>query len=358
MRVTGDQLRKIVKKVLLTEEVFGAQAFVYHGSRMKPDEFIPLLLSDSFDPGRGAGSLYGKGLYTVYDLPGSATDNGMYGPFVYKLKINLYGFISFDKKITNLIYKKEITPAEQAKMLGLDAPTIKFLEMFVRDERWTSDSAKAVNAYLKGKVKGIIFTGRQDGRVAVIYDASVALPVSWRERGSREFIPVDRNLLRGAAERTASDRWKEARYETPKEVPSVSKYAPKTWQAMITVARDMALPFDYVKEITEYLNEHVKWLGLDTKEAKLDRLFVTGEKYLIPYYKDNPNPPKSAYRDWNLEIRIMWTDMLENNLDDEQLFDIAKVEYGSDVETRYVIDVRKELAKELTEETAAKMRSI
>ena len=43
-------IEKLVREVLLTEEVFGAQAFVYHGSRTKPEVFIPVLLNDELQP--------------------------------------------------------------------------------------------------------------------------------------------------------------------------------------------------------------------------------------------------------------------------------------------------------------------
>ena len=62
-------MKKIIlkrKNRILQEEVFGAQSFVYHGSYTSPKDFIKLLASDEFAPGLGAGSAYGRGLYTVY----------------------------------------------------------------------------------------------------------------------------------------------------------------------------------------------------------------------------------------------------------------------------------------------------
>ena len=77
------------REKVLSEIVFGAQAFVYHGSETTPDVMIPRLADDEFIPGQGAGAMYGKGIYTVYDEnPQSNTFDGSYGDYIYKLKIN------------------------------------------------------------------------------------------------------------------------------------------------------------------------------------------------------------------------------------------------------------------------------
>ena len=71
-------IRQLIREMLLTERVYGAQAVVYHGSETDPDVLIPAFLNDTFEPGRGAGDMYGKGLYCVYDLHGTLTDAGKY----------------------------------------------------------------------------------------------------------------------------------------------------------------------------------------------------------------------------------------------------------------------------------------
>jgi hypothetical protein len=69
--MTHSLLRSLIRETLLTEEVYGAQAVVYHGTKADPLELIGALLNDNFTPGKGAGAMYGKGLYTVYDLKGA-----------------------------------------------------------------------------------------------------------------------------------------------------------------------------------------------------------------------------------------------------------------------------------------------
>lgn len=112
---------------MLAEEVFGGEAFVYHGSWMRPDKFIPIFFNNQFKPGSGAGSMYGNGLYTVYYLEDTQTLDGRYGDYIYRFKINLHGFIIFDLHIAKLVYKKLLMPSEQAKLLRLDEKIIKNL---------------------------------------------------------------------------------------------------------------------------------------------------------------------------------------------------------------------------------------
>ena len=99
--------------LIKSAEVYGSEAIVYNGSKAPPDLYIDLIVNNKLEPGRGSGFLYGKGVYTTYNLPGTATAGGTYGSFVYKLKVNLYGFISFNPDITKKIYGEALTPSQQ-----------------------------------------------------------------------------------------------------------------------------------------------------------------------------------------------------------------------------------------------------
>jgi len=206
-------IERLVREVLLTEEVFGAQAFVYHGSRTKPDVFIPVLLNDELQPGSAAGSMYGKGLYTVYDLSGTQTGAGRYGEYVYKLKVNLYGFIIFDSDVAQKVYGKPLAPAEQAKLLGLEdaAERLNKIPPFVTNG-FTSELALPASKFLKSEVKGIVFTGANDGRVAVIYDPTVATPFAWKRFDDKEWTQVDRSQLKKSLSKSASGEWEPEKY--------------------------------------------------------------------------------------------------------------------------------------------------
>lgn len=220
-------LKELIKEVLLSEEVFGAQAFVYHGSFSPPAEFLDYLLKDKFEAGSGAGAAYGKGLYTVYNLQGTLTAGGQYGDFVYKLKVNLYGFIIFDPDIAKLVYKKELPPSEQAVLLGKEELASK-LPRYFSGERLTSSFAQKYSNILTGRVKGIVFTGETDGKVAVIYDPSIVVPVAYKKAIEKEWTPVDRSTLKPAISKSASGEFEEFKYEPKmKKILEIQKLPPE-----------------------------------------------------------------------------------------------------------------------------------
>jgi hypothetical protein len=196
-------LRSLIRETLLLEEVYGAQAVVYHGTKADPIALIDALLKDKFKAGEGDGAMYGKGLYTVYDPDGARTMTGFYGDHVIKLKVNLYGYIIFDPEIALKVYKRPLTPAEQAEEVGYSDTVIEVLGRVgpSRSDRFTSDSALSVYKSLQYEVKGLVFTGWNDGRVAVVYDPTTAVPMAWKRVArngnpvSEPWTPVDRAAL-------------------------------------------------------------------------------------------------------------------------------------------------------------------
>ena len=206
-------IRQLIREMLLTEKVYGAQAVVYHGSKTAPEVFIPALLNDTFNPGQGHGAMYGKGLYCVYDLGTSLTRSGYYGDYLYKFKVNLYGFICFDPEVAQLVYKRPLTPVEQAQELGLDKVLIEKLKTIHIKTGFTSEPAVYASEFLRGKVKGLIFTGSHDGQAAVIYDQTVAVPFAWQQYGDKSWTAVDVSSLKPALRKSASGDWKAEKYD-------------------------------------------------------------------------------------------------------------------------------------------------
>jgi len=207
-------LRSLIRETLLFEEVYGAQAIVYHGTRVNAQKLISALLDDTFDAGRGEGSLYGKGLYAVYDLDGSETAAGSYGSKIIKLKLNLYGYIIFDPDVALKVYKAPLSIVEQAEMLRLDKEIIEKLKKIdTSTSEFTSDAAFTASKFLKGRVKGLVYTGRDDGRCVVIYDPTTAVPVAWKPVKRKKWTPVDRESIKSSLRRSASGDWQEEKYE-------------------------------------------------------------------------------------------------------------------------------------------------
>ena len=206
-------IRQLIREMLLSERVYGAQAVVYHGSNAPPDVFVPALLNDTFEPGGGDGAMYGKALYCVYKLGGTQTESGKYGNYIYKFKVNLYGFICFDPDVAQLVYRRPLTPVEQAQELGLDETLIEQLKRIRIKSEYTSDAALPASKFLKGRVKGLIFTGSHDGRVAVVYDQTIAVPFAWKRVSDKSWTAIDKTSFKPALKKSALGDWKAEKYD-------------------------------------------------------------------------------------------------------------------------------------------------
>ena len=213
--VTTSLLRSLIRETLLLEEVYGAQAVVYHGTEADPLKLVSALLNDEFVPGKGAGSMYGKGLYTVYDINGTPTESGNYGNGIIKLKLNLYGYIIFDPDVALKVYKAPLSIVEQAQELGLDEEIIEKLRgVKIDTSNFTSVAAEFASKFLKGQVKGLVYTGARDGRCALVYDPTTAVPISWKNVRDKSWTRVDSESIKPSLRRSASGDWQKEKYET------------------------------------------------------------------------------------------------------------------------------------------------
>ena len=239
-------LRSLIRETLLVEEVYGAQAVVYHGTEADPRALIDALLKDKFIAGAGSGAMYGKGLYTVYDLAGTQTEKGNYGDHVIKLKVNLYGYIIFDPDTALKVYKRPLTPAQQAEEVGYSDDVVKALRgVRTRKSRFTSDAAEKVHESLQYEVKGLVFTGESDGRVVVVYDPTTAVPMAWKRVGSSSWTPVDRAALLTPLERPdVSDREGRPVRQSSLARSALGDFETGKWDAMKTIRRLERLPED------------------------------------------------------------------------------------------------------------------
>ena len=93
-----------------------------------------------------------------------------------------------------------------------------------------------VSGILSEKVRGIVFTGKQDGKVVVVYDPSTVVPVAWsmtleaiRDHGLYRDVyrpdstgnlytditwqPIDKTSLKPAISRSAEGQFTPGRYK-------------------------------------------------------------------------------------------------------------------------------------------------
>ena len=217
----------------LEEELSGKQAIVYHGSRLAPDKLLPILMGGQYAAGRGSGKTqYGKGIYTILDPDASSKvfKGSHYGHHIYKLKVNLDGFIIFDPDIAKEVYgDSSLSIADQLRRLGKEEVIEEiFKDVEGRDvsdhdalmqvrSREAMDSpleidlvdgsprgwhlkAQEYSTVLEKHVNGMAFTAGSDGRIVVIYRPELVAPIAHAEHpGSGELSDerADRMIDRG-----------------------------------------------------------------------------------------------------------------------------------------------------------------
>jgi hypothetical protein len=168
-------MRKLFKKA----EIYGSLASVYHGSQKSPEEFVKLWKSGNFAPGLGSGNMYGPGIYSVYERAGSATERGGYGDYIYKFIVNISDYLILDEAVFNTVHPRDANlPYDEKLKLQFKKFNISWNEEFPKVQPvFTSDIAEEIKD--NGIHQGLIFTGRQDGNVCVIFNPYSARMVGY-----------------------------------------------------------------------------------------------------------------------------------------------------------------------------------
>ena len=97
------------------EKVYGNLGVVYH--RTKSVDIAKGILEKGFIPGEG--EMYGRGLYTTYDLESQMHDRmiDVYGPIILKFKISLHNFLILDYDVAKVVYGTDYTLIDQMKKI-------------------------------------------------------------------------------------------------------------------------------------------------------------------------------------------------------------------------------------------------
>jgi hypothetical protein len=178
---------------LLDEEITSGNVTVYHRTGRKyGDSSVKGIAADGYTVGGGA--LYGVGVYTTYDLESQLDDylRNSYGNIIIESKVlSLDKFLIFDYDIAKKIYGNvNYTLDNQLRLiLGSnwkyfkDNDIIKELIEKVTVVEYTSDVAdtfyKNFTSTIVKSLRGLIFTGRNDGKVLVSYDRKNVEPLRY-----------------------------------------------------------------------------------------------------------------------------------------------------------------------------------
>jgi hypothetical protein len=189
MKVSRSQLKTLIKEALVGS---GNIAYYYHGSNQPPEVMIPVFLNDNFKTFGG-----NQGINAVDTLNDAATGTGHYGEWIYKLRINLYGFLITDLSIAKHVYGENFMPSSQ--ILLLTGNQVYFKDQKKWEEEWwlkqpdhDRHSGNIIgNLYIERLFKGVISPG-----MAVINDYSKVIPVGYKSISDKEFTKVPMEDLR------------------------------------------------------------------------------------------------------------------------------------------------------------------
>lgn len=159
----------------LTEKVIGGLAIGYHRTRNLKN--VNAIGESGFKAGSGA--MYGTGIYLTYDFDDQQDDymREHYGPYVVRCKVALHGYLIFDEAVATAVYGRRSSLRDQFKLFGLSDDLLQHIEKQMIGRVYSSvaarDFANTIHGKKQqGKIKGIVFTGENDGRVIVAYDPS------------------------------------------------------------------------------------------------------------------------------------------------------------------------------------------
>lgn len=164
----------ITFRKFLVEKVVGNTGWVYHRTPDNPSKYD--IVKYGIKASSNESAMYGRGLYTCYDLDQQMKPNmTRYGSYILKGKIDLNGFAILDSDVYWLANPRG-NFQEHLKQIGTNMESVK------DESPYTSEIAK--NIWKKCKQKGyngIVFTGRSDGKVAVIWNRRNFIPFQYTE---------------------------------------------------------------------------------------------------------------------------------------------------------------------------------
>ena len=171
----------------------------------------------------GPHGLYGSGIYSTYDLRSSYQSGNMraYGGYVIKGQVDLNGFVIFDYPVAKEVYGSNYSLADQIKsIIGIDAIIDPSTDDETKQnhwqqiEGWSEDLEKEyysshiaqpfTSRYNLDKtgVKGIVYTGENDGKCVLTYRDLHVIPI--------EFAFIDGTTYKNPNWESCGDSTKEA----------------------------------------------------------------------------------------------------------------------------------------------------
>lgn len=187
----------LIESIRLDERIFGNNAVVFH--RTKHIENIEDISTQGFM--KGVRGLYGSGIYTTYSFKSQMTNymRKHYGRYIIRSKIHLKGLLILDYELAKSVYGSRYTLVEQFQDLKLsyknnrarnDGHMVELRTKWIREysekletAEFSSDIAKELTDISLANLKGIVYTGRNDGECVVLFDEKLISPLAYTDEG-------------------------------------------------------------------------------------------------------------------------------------------------------------------------------
>ena len=175
-------------KKFLVEKIVGNTGWVYHRTRDNPSKYD--IVKYGIKPSSNQYAMYGRGLYCCYDFE-EQIDSSMeekYGEYILKGKVDLNGFAILDEDI----YRVANPRGDFEKHLK----DIGSALWDVNDNLpYTSKIAERIWKKCKQNgYNGIIFTGKNDGMVAVIWNRRNFIPFQYTHDDGENWIKLNPDI--------------------------------------------------------------------------------------------------------------------------------------------------------------------
>ena len=190
----------------ITEKIYGNYAVVYH--RTSFDNLAEAIYTEGFKPGEGV--MYGRGFYSTYELSSQDSPDmvSKYGDVVLKAAVPLHKVVILDWDVFQTTPQaKELAPYDefnfvekQLHRIGVRVRGSFSAELTnLAKATYTSDEALWLrkNSDLTKAADGILFTGRRDGKVLVVYNTDLVMPLAIKKSSAEKFVrtPGDQQHL-------------------------------------------------------------------------------------------------------------------------------------------------------------------
>lgn len=190
---------------ILLENVTGKFAIVYH--RTHSHENIESIKKEGFMSGPRA--MYGAGIYATYSITSQFAPYMVeqYGDFIIKNRINLHGFLIFDATVASAVYGSDcITIEQQVKKHFKEGKYhyksfADYQEMIDDGEPTSTVAREIIENKLVIGMRGVVYTGRLDGRCAVCYESDTIIPISWAKVSLEDIQNMRSQKMVGTAEK-------------------------------------------------------------------------------------------------------------------------------------------------------------